>query len=75
VAEYGINYRNIGSIPQNKEYIEACEEGKLESFLKKKQAMNSPQYSFIMGIRYVAQLLYEQKNLNCRKECENNQGI
>ena len=74
VAEYGINYRNIGSIPQNKEYIEACEDGKLESFLRQKQAANSSQYSFIMGIRYVAQLLYERKVHKNRKECENNQS-
>ena len=75
VAEYGINYRNIGSIPQNKEYTDACEDGKLESFLRQKQAANSSQYSFIMGIRYVAQLLHERKMHQGRKECETHQSI
>ena len=32
VAEYGINYRNIGSIPQNKQYRIACTDGRLVNY-------------------------------------------
>ncbi len=62
VAEYGISYRNIGSIPYSKAFIEACEIGNLELFLKKNRATKSPQYNFFSGIKNIAKLLYERSN-------------
>lgn len=60
-SKYGIESENIGIIPHNFEYKEACEEGRLDLFLKAnmKQATKEPEYSFITSLKTVAGLLYE----------------
>lgn len=70
VAEYGISHRNIGFIPHSKEYRETCEEGKLESFMKRNQATKNPQYSFVSGVKSIAKFLYEFNNHETVKEYE-----
>lgn len=65
VAEkYRINRNNIGIIPPNKEYTEACEEGRLESFLKNnlRPMKKEPQYLFMSNIRYLAKRLREYRD-------------
>lgn len=59
VAEYGINNKNIESIPKSKEHTEACEEGRLETFLSTVPSTKNMQYSFITGVKKVAKQLYE----------------
>lgn len=72
VAEYGIKNKNIGSIPKNKEFRDACEEGKMEAFLKKIKATKNPQYSFLSGTRGIARILYERNVQGRTKESEEN---
>ncbi len=68
VTEYGVSNKNIACIPRSKEYKEACEEGKLELFLKKRWATKSSQYSFVAGVKSVAKILYERSGCGQRKE-------
>ena len=37
-------------------------EGKLEAFLKRNRSTRSPHYSFLVGIRRIANLLFEYKH-------------
>lgn len=62
ISEYGINSKNIGSVSQSNEFNEACVEGKLEAFLKRNRSTRSPHYSFLVGIRRIANLLFEYKH-------------
>ncbi len=59
ISEYGISNRNIGSIPQNKEFIEACEDGKIEVFLRDNQSTKCPGYYITAGMKSIAKLLHE----------------
>ncbi len=69
-AKYGIDVKNIGSIPHNNEYTEACEEGRLEFFLRSnlKQATKEPLYNFITSLRTVTKLLFERSKGSQEKE-------
>jgi len=62
VAEFGIKYKNIGSIPDCKAYQFACEEGLLESFLKENYSEKGAHYHFVIGLERIAKLLYERGN-------------
>lgn len=62
VAEYGIKNINIVSIPQSREHKEACEEGKLEVFLKEKTVAGMTKFDFISGIRSLARYIYTYGN-------------
>lgn len=72
VAEYGINNKNIGVIPKNNEFKDACEEGKLEAFLNQIRATKSPQYNFLSGAKGTARMIYEQGVQEKAKESERN---
>lgn len=60
--EYGINIRNIGTFSHNKEFEEACEEGRLESFLRSglSKSTKEPVYKFISNLKSITNLLYER---------------
>ena len=68
--KYGINSSDIGIIPHNYEYIEACEEGRLDFFIKStlKHATRESQKNFIQGLKSVANLLYERCISELEKE-------
>lgn len=76
-AKYGIDIRNIGIIPHNSVYTDACEEGRLEYFLKNnlKQMTKEPQVNFMSKLKNVTNLLYECGLYKIMKECENEEGI
>lgn len=59
VANYGIKYRDIGSIPKNDAYLEACVEGKIVSFLEKHHATKHSAYKFVSSIKNIARRLNE----------------
>ena len=63
VAEYGIKNKLIVSIPKNRKYKEVCEEGELESLLKKNLNANLTKYDFVSGVKNVARLIYEYNSL------------
>lgn len=75
VAEYGIKYKNIGSIPWSKTFISACEEGRLELFLKENDSEKGKQYHFVLGLDRIARLLYERKNKTEQEEVEKHKEI
>ena len=58
VAEYGINNKNIVSIPKNRHFKEACKEGKLEVFLKERFKISMKKYDFITGARILARNIF-----------------
>ena len=69
VANYGIYNKNIGSIPVDKTFTEACAEGELISFLQKRHATKQPQFKFVSSIRNITKRLHEyQMNQNKRSE-------
>lgn len=76
-AKYGIDIRNIGIIPQNNAYKEACEEGRLEFFLKSNlnQTYRTPQDNFMSKLKNTTTLLYERNICETIKEYKNEQGI
>lgn len=59
-AKYGCNTWNIGVIPQNNEFSEACQEGKLEFFIKANLdlATKAPQYNFMVNLEEIVKLLF-----------------
>lgn len=71
-AKYGIRNNNIEIIPYNREFKEACEEGKLEFFLRDNylQATKEPQYNFVSCLKAIAKRLYEQYRSEHMKEYE-----
>lgn len=60
--KYGISNRIIGSIPNNTQYIEACEDGKLISYLKNQlgEVKKETRNYFITSLKKVADALYER---------------
>ena len=68
VAEYGIKNKNIVSIPKSREHKEACEEGKLEAYLKENFETNITKYDLISGVRNVARLICAFDSLHQKKE-------
>lgn len=75
--KYGINIRNIGIIPQNNVYKEACEEGRLEFFLKNNlsQTPKTTQDNFMSKLKNITNLLYERNICETMEECKNEQEI
>lgn len=61
-AKYGYNTRNIGIIPQNNEFKEACEEGRLAFYVKEnlEQATKAPEYNFMLNLKAIAKLLFDR---------------
>jgi len=75
VAEYGIKNKNIVSIPKNRSHKEACEEGKLEMFLKENVDTNVTRYDVISGIRNVARHIYAYGTQREKKEGRNDKKV
>ena len=73
MTEYGFKRRNIAWIPKSREYKEACEDGKLEDYLKKIHSTHDSQYCVKSGVRKVAKLLLRIKNAENTEESEKNQ--
>lgn len=76
-SDYGIDIRNIGIIPYDKDYVEACDEGRLEAFLQQglRQSTKGPQYNFMSKLKNITTLLYERCAYEQRKEGEWQNGI
>lgn len=69
VVKNGVYSKNIGSIPVEKMYEEACVEGKTVAFLQKRYATKFPQYKFVASIKTIARRLHENYlNRNKRSE-------
>lgn len=62
LTKFGVDIRNIGIIPYNSEYIEACTEGKLEYFIKNaaNASTQTSQYNFVSKLRSITKLLYDR---------------
>jgi len=59
VANFGVENKNIGSIPLEESYADACAEGEMVSFLQKNYATKYPQYKVVSGIKSVAKRIQE----------------
>lgn len=71
VADYGVCKKNLGSIPADRDFAEACAEGKIISFLQKRYATKHQQYKFVSSIKTIAKRLHEyQLKQNKRSEEE-----
>lgn len=72
-AKYGIDIRNIGIIPHNTIFTEACEEGRLEFFLKQNlnPSAKNLQENFMSKLKNITSLLYERNTYHEKKEPAN----
>ena len=75
-SKYGIDSKNIGFILQNNDYTEACEEGRLELFIKTnlKRIEKESLLDFMTSLKTVANLLYKRSISEAEKEYLNEQG-
>ena len=71
-SKYGISRENIAIIPNNSDYTEACEEGRLDFYIMShmKQATKEPKYNFMSCLREITKLLYEHSFSEKKKERE-----
>ena len=74
--KYGISKENIGIIPHNYEYKEACEEGKLEFFIGNylQHTTKESQKIFIASLKSIANYLYERSKRESQKEWKDEQN-
>ena len=70
LEKHGIKGETVIGVSKSKEHKEACEEGKLETFLRKIKATKDPQYRFWAGIKRVAKAIYECNVQDNRGEVE-----
>ena len=71
--EYGINRDNIGFIPRNRNFHEACEEGNMSRFLTDINYDVDAEYdaNFITAVKKIAKKIYIRGVCLCAKKCEN----
>ena len=70
--KYGINRKNIGFIPRNRNFYKACEEGNMSRFITNTDCGIDAEdnSNFIASIKKIAKKIHERGVCLCTKECE-----